>query len=113
MFFNTKRFELVDLTNQAILEIDSVNTLVFYIKDIILNTPVQSASFMVSSKSGRDIVTIQPYMAITNITGDVFRVSYTPDILTVDKELIIRIKVIDQDGAEHLLITNSYTTTLK
>jgi len=108
MFFNSKRFEIVDLTNQSILELNKVNTLSFYIKDVLLNTEISSVSYLPLKKAGRDTVPIGSYVSVTDITGDIMKFDFVPTDSTIDS-LTFRIRVVDIDDNEHVLYIDSYS----
>lgn len=107
MFFNSKRFEVVDLTNQTFLELNKTNTLSFYIKDILLNTTIDSLYYQVVKKTGRDEVLVGSYVQIEDITGDIALFHYVPTDTTLP-QLSFRIKALDTDGIEHLLNIDTY-----
>jgi len=107
MFFNSKRFEIVDLTNQSILELNKVNTLSFYIKDVLLETEISLVSYLPLKKTGRDLTPIGSYVAVTDITGDIVKFDYTPTDSTVTP-LTFRIRVVDTDDTEHVLYIDDY-----
>ena len=108
MFFNSKKFEIVDLNNQQYLELNKVNSLSFYIKDIFLDTEITSVSYQVIKKAGRDEVLVGNYVAIDNITGDVVKLSYTPTNVTAQDLLTFRIKVEDTDEDIHILYIDTF-----
>ena len=108
MFFNSKKFEIVDLNNQQYLELNKVNSLSFYIKDIFLDTEITSVSYQVIKKAGRDEVLVGNYVAIDNITGDVVKLSYTPTNVTAQDLLTFRIKVEDADEDIHILYIDTF-----
>lgn len=107
MFFNSKRFEIVDLNAQPVLELNKLNTLSFYIKDVFLDTAISSIQFLPVKKTGRDETPIGSYIAIDDITGDVVRFNYTPTDATA-QSIAFRIKVIDDDESVHLLNIDTY-----
>lgn len=108
MFFNSKRFEVVDLTNQAIIGLNKINTLSFYIKDVFLGTAISSLYYQVVKKNGRDDTLIGTPVQITDITGDVIKFNYTPTDATLS-QINFRLSLTDVDGAEHLLYIDTYT----
>ena len=108
MFFNSKRFEIVDLNNQQFLELNKVNTLSFYIKDVLLNTEISSVAYQVVKKTGRDETPVGNYIAIDDITGDVVKLSYTPTNVTAQDLLTFRIKVEDADEDIHILYIDTF-----
>lgn len=108
MFFNSKRFEIVDLNNRTILELNKVNTLSFYIRDVLLDTAIDSLYYQVIKKSGRDEVLVGAPVQITDITGNVAEFSYTPTDATMDT-ISFRIRIIDADASEHISNIDSYS----
>lgn len=108
MFFNSKKFEIVDLNNQQYLELNKVNSLSFYIKDIFLDTEITSVSYQVIKKTGRDEVLVGNYVTVDNITGDVVKLSYTPTNVTAQDLLTFRIKVEDADEDIHILYIDTF-----
>lgn len=108
MFFNSKRFEIVDLNAQQVLELNKLNTLSFYIKDVFLDTAVSTIHYLPIKKSGRDELPIGSYVSIDDITGDVIKFNYTPTDATA-QSISFRIKVTDIDESVHLLNIDTYS----
>ena len=106
MFFNSKKFEIVDLNNQQFLELNKVNSLSFYIKDIFLDTEITSVSYQVIKKTGRDESLVGTYVVIDDIVGNVYKINYTPT--TAQDILTFRIKVEDIDEATHILYIDTF-----
>lgn len=111
MFFHSKKFEVVDVTNQSILILNKVNTLSFYIKDILSNTQITSLYYQVINKNGRDEVPIGTYIQITDITGDIAKFDYTPTDPSL-LQIYFRIKLIDSDATEHIIHIDTYSVTV-
>lgn len=102
MFFNHKRFEVVDLNESSIIELNKEITLSFYIRDVFLSTAIDTVSYLVLKKTGRDEIPLGSYTQVEDITGDIIKFKYTLQDSTA-QSITFRLKVIDTDEDTHLL----------
>ena len=106
MFFNSKKFEIVDLTSSNILEVNKTTTLSFYVKDIFKETQITALSYLPIKKNGRDEVEVGTPISILDLSSDVYKFSYTPTEASSD--FTFRIYATDVDSDEHILYIDTY-----
>lgn len=108
MFFNHKRFEVVNLNESSIIELNKEITLSFYIKDVFKSTAIDTVSYLVVKKTGRDEVPLGSYIQVEDITGDIIKFNYTLTDSSA-QNITFRLKVLDIDEDTHLLNIDSFS----
>lgn len=107
-FFSSKRFEVVDINSQNVVELGSSNTLSFYIRDIFSNTIITSLDYLILVPTGREEVAQGSYVNISDISGDLYSITFIPTGILAGKDIKFRLRITDIDNNETFLHTELY-----
>lgn len=108
MFFNHKRFEIVNLNDSTILGLNKENTLSFYIKDVFKATAITSVYYQAIKKTGRDETPIGVPVLIEDILSDIATFKYTPTDSSI-QAITFRLSITDSDDTLHIIDIDTFS----
>ena len=111
---SNKRIVVKSVNSSLFLELGIATTLSFYIIERNQNTTLSTIDYQVEKISGRDttILTTWTSVSLVDVDDHIYSFDYTVTGVTTSDKLLIRFKVVDEDGLESFVELNDFKVVI-